>query len=88
MAGKEIRMHSPDEYKQPQRAIHFTLWLENQDECESWYEWFRGKSIPVAILRLKHRLGDRFAVYRNWSSNQRMKTSGMNIALIKAANGF
>ena len=44
-------------------VYRFTLYLEKQQDCRGWYEWFKSKDIPAAIVFRNHRI-DRSDVFQ------------------------
>ena len=89
MSSSELRKHSIEEYVQPSRAIQFTEWMETEKGCASWYQWFRDRDVPAAIIQLKNSKGIKYAVYRNWKGNPKMDVAGIvNLSVVDACNGF
>lgn len=43
--------------------MQFTIELDTIEDCRFWYEWFKGRGIPAAIIRL----GQNYAVFRGGS---------------------
>ena len=85
----DIRKRMIDEYKQPKRAIQFTEWQDSKSACTSWYRWFEGRGIPVAVLKLENRKGVKYAVFRNWPGNPKMDAKGIDtLSVLDACNGF
>jgi len=86
----EKKVGMSHQYVQPKRALQITLWLEKLTDCEDWYNWFRERGVPVAILIKKDMRGkETFAVFRNWAGNPQMDIRrNRNLTLLDPMNGF
>lgn len=82
MAGQE---HPPG-------AIQFMEWQDTEKDCSAWYDYFRDRGIPVALVVKRVRRKVRFAVFRNWKGNPPMTILDNGIdwppTVARVDNGF
>ena len=75
--------------QQASRSIQFTEWMDTEKGCREWYQWFKERGVPTAIIQLKNSKGIKHAVYRNWKGNPRMDVGSIvNLSVVDACNGF
>lgn len=85
----DIRKRMVDEYRQPTRAIQFTEWMDREGQCADWYQWFKDRGVPAAIIKLSNSKGTKYAVYRNWQGNPKMDVVAIvNLSVVDTCNGF